>query len=140
MALEIGLWTAVMATGFLVAVLASRYSVEHLTKFAAGTRIPPFIIGITLVSIGTDLPEITNSIVASVTGHGDVNVGDSIGSAVVQSTLILGLLPLIAGAFPIARGRVTRIGAATAGALLLGAALMADGHLSRLDALLLIGA
>ncbi len=74
-----------MATGFLVAVLASRYSVEHLTKFAAGTRIPPFIIGITLVSIGTDLPEIANSIVASVTGHGDVNVGDSIGSAVVQS-------------------------------------------------------
>ena len=129
-----------MATGFLVAVLASRYSVEHLTKFAAGTRIPPFIIGITLVSIGTDLPEIANSIVASVTGHGDVNVGDSIGSAVVQSTLILGLLPLIAGAFPIARGRVTRIGAATAGALLLGAAVMADGHLSRLDALLLIGA
>lgn len=129
-----------MATGFLVAVLASRYSVEHLTKFAAGTRIPPFIIGITLVSIGTDLPEIANSIVASVTGHGDVNVGDSIGSAVVQSTLILGLLPLIAGAFPIARGRVTRIGAATAGALLLGAALMADGHLSRLDAVLLIGA
>ena len=139
MALEVILWVAVMATGFLVAVYASRYSVEHLIKFAAGTKIPPFVIGITIVSIGTDLPEIANSIVASITGHGDVNVGDSIGSATVQSTLILGLLPLIAGSFPLAKGRVAKLGAATVGALLLGAALMADGNLSRFDAVLLIG-
>lgn len=140
MALEVVLWLAVMATGFIVAVYASRYSVERLIKFAANTRIPPFVIGITVVAIGTDLPEIANSIIASITGHGDVNVGDSIGSATVQATLILGLLPLIAGSFPLAKGRVARIGAATVGALLLGAALMADGYLSRFDAVLLIGA
>jgi len=139
MLLEIVLWTAVMATGFLVTVYASRYSVEHVTQLAAGTRIPPFIIGITLVAMGTDLPEIANSIVASFLGRGDVNVGDSIGSATVQSTLILGLLPLVAGSFPIVKGRVAKLGAATVGALLLGAALMADGELSRLDAALLIG-
>jgi cation:H+ antiporter len=139
MALEVVVWVAVMATGFLVTVYASRYSVSHVTELASGTRIPPFIIGITLVAIGTDLPEIANSIVASFMGRGDVNVGDSIGSATVQSTLILGLLPLVAGSFPIAKGRVAKIGAATVGALLLGAALMADGELSRLDATILIG-
>jgi cation:H+ antiporter len=136
---EILLWTAVMATGFLVTVYASRYSVSHVTELASGTKIPPFIIGITLVALGTDLPEIANSIVASFMGRGDINVGDSIGSATVQSTLILGLLPLVAGSFPIARGRVAKLGAATVGALLLGAALMADGELSRLDAAILIG-
>jgi len=140
MNIEIVVWLAVMATGFLVAVVASRYSVTHLTAFAAGTRIPPFVVGITLVSIGTDLPEIANSIIASVTGHGDINVGDSIGSATVQATLILGLLPLIAGSFPLARGRAARVGAATVGALLLGAVLMADGDLDRLDSGLLVGA
>ncbi len=139
MPFEIVLWSAVMATGFLVTVYASRYSVEHVTKLASGTRIPPFIVGITLVAIGTDLPEIANSIVASIMGRGDVNVGDSIGSATVQSTLILGLLPLVAGSFPIAKGRVAKIGAATVGALLLGAALMADGELSRLDGAVLVG-
>jgi cation:H+ antiporter len=136
---EILLWTAVMATGFLVTVYASRYSVSHVTELASGTKIPPFIIGITLVALGTDLPEIANSIVASFMGRGDINVGDSIGSATVQSTLILGLLPLVAGSFPIARGRVAKLGAATVGALLLGAALMADGELSRFDAAILIG-
>lgn len=74
----------VLMTGLLVAVMSSRWAVGHLTAFAAGTRIPPFVIGITLVSIGTDLPEIANSLVASVTGHGDINIGDSIGSATRQ--------------------------------------------------------
>lgn len=54
-------------------------------------------------------------------------------------TLILGLLPLVAGACPVDRGRVGRIGAATIAALLAGALLMADGHLGRLDALILLG-
>lgn len=131
-------WLVVLGTGLLVAVMASRWAVGHLTEFAAGTRIPPFVIGITLVSIGTDLPEIANSIVASVTGHGDINIGDSIGSAMVQATLILGILPIITGAFPIARGRVGRIGLATVAALVVGGVLMVDGDLSRLDAALLI--
>lgn len=69
----------------------------HLTELDSSSRIPPFVIGITLASIGTDLPEIANSIVASVTGHGDLNVGDAIGSATVQATLVHGLLPMIAG-------------------------------------------
>jgi cation:H+ antiporter len=138
MALEVGLWIAVMVTGFIVAVYASRWAVGHIAEFAASTRIPPFLIGITLVSIGTDLPEIATSIVASITGHGDIIVGDSIGSATVQSTLILGLLPIVAGAFPIARGRIARVGAATIGAMLLGALLMMDGELSRFDAVVLV--
>lgn len=133
------IWLVVLATGLLVAVRSSRWAVGHLTQFAAGTRIPPFVIGITLVSVGTDLPEIANSIVASVTAHGDINIGDSIGSAMVQVTLILGILPIVTRSFPIARGRVGRIGIATVGALLVGAVLMVDGDITRLDAGLLIG-
>ncbi|HIE21342.1 MAG TPA: sodium:calcium antiporter, partial [Acidimicrobiia bacterium] len=139
MLVEITLWTAVLTTGLVVTIYASRYSVSHATELAAGLRISPFVIGITLVAMGTDLPEIANSIAASFTGRGDINVGDSIGSATVQSTLILGLLPLAAGSFPVARRRVTRIGIATVAALLLGAALMVDGDLSRLDAAILVG-
>lgn len=136
--MDSALWLIVLATGLLVAVRASRWAVGHLTEFASGTRIPPFVIGITLVSIGTDLPEIAASVVASLTGRGDIAVGDSIGSALVQSTLILGILPLVTGAFPIATGRLARIGAATTAALVLGAVLMLDGNLSRWDALVLV--
>ncbi len=127
-----------MAIGFAITVFASGRAVVEARSLVAGTRIPPFIIGITLVSIGTDLPEIANSIVASISGHGDINVGDSIGSAATQSTLVLGLLSILGGAFVVGARRVAPIGIATVGALLLGAWLMADGMLSRSDAVILI--
>jgi cation:H+ antiporter len=128
-----------IALGFAVTIAASQRAVSNAAALAAGTRIPPFIIGITLLAIGTDLPEIANSIAASITGHGDINVGDSVGSAVTQATLVVGLLPIVGGAFIAGRQRVARIGGATVGALLLGALLMLDGDLSRGDAILLIG-
>lgn len=126
--------------GFTLSVLASRRAVDHATDIAAGTRLPPFVIGFTLLAIGTDLPEIANSIVSSLAGEGDINVGDSVGSAATQATLVLGLLPIIAGALMISKKRVLRIGIATVFSLLLGAALMADGDISRLDATILISA
>ena len=98
-----------MVAGFAVTIIASRSAVGEAQKLAAGTRIPPFVLGITLVAIGTDLPEIANSIVASISGHGDINVGDSVGSAATQSTLVLGLLPFLGGAIAIGRRPVVRI-------------------------------
>lgn len=130
-----------VALGLLVAVVASQKAVSHTVDLAVGTRLPRFVIGFTLLGIGTDLPEIANSVVSSLTGHGDLNVGDSVGSAATQVTLILGLLPIIGSAtFPISRRRLSRVGLVTVGALLMGVALMQDGFISRLDALLLLGA
>jgi cation:H+ antiporter len=133
-------WTAVLVIGFTVALLASRRAVIHASALALGLRVPPFLIGATLLAIGTDLPEIANSIVASVSGHGDINVGDSIGSSFTQVTLILGLLPFLGGAFIAGRARVLVTGALTVGALGLGAFLLRDGFLSRSDGILLVAA
>ncbi len=129
---------AAIVAGFVLAVVASRRAVTNTAALAAGTRIPRFVIGFTLLAVGTDLPEIANSIVASLTGHGDLNVGDSVGSAATQATMVLGLLPLIGvTVFVISRERFARVGIATSAALLLGAALMTDGFLSRADAVIL---
>ena len=111
---------------------------DHVSALAAGSRIPPFFFGITLVAIGTDLPEIANSIAAAVSGHGDINVGDSIGSVTTQLTLILGLLALIAGSFQVKKSQVVLIGGVTILSLAMGAVLLSDGYLSRSDAMVLI--
>jgi cation:H+ antiporter len=131
-------WIAVLVIGFAVALTASRRAVEHASTLALGLRVPPFLIGVTLLAIGTDLPEIANSIVASVSGHGDINVGDSVGSAVTQVTLILGLLPFIGGSFVAGRTRVMVTGVLTTVALGIGAFLLRDGYLSRADGMLLM--
>jgi cation:H+ antiporter len=133
------LWVPALIVGLLVALLASRIAVDRAAALAAGSKIPPFVVGITLLAVGTDLPEIANSIAASIADHGDLNVGDSVGSAATQATLVLGLLPFFAGTFTVGARRVVRIAAVTVAALLLGAWMMSDGHLGRLDALILIG-
>ncbi len=133
------LWAGVMVAGLGVALASSRRAVDAAMALAVGTRIPPFLIGITLFAIGTDLPEIANSVVASVSGHGELNVGDSLGSVVVQSALVLGLLPLLAGAFRVGRSRIGLIGATTLVALAAVTVLVADGTLGRVEGLGLIG-
>lgn len=132
------LWAAVAVAGVYVAVVASRHSVDHAVALATSLGVPPFIIGITIMAVGTDLPEVANSIVASYGGHGDLNVGDSIGSAATQLTLGLGLLPWLAGPFVAGRERVRVIGVLTVAALALGALLVSDGMLGRVDAALLV--
>lgn len=127
-------WIVAVAVGMGVAILASRRAVEHASALAFGLKVPPFLIGATLLAIGTDLPEIANSIIASVTDHGDLNVGDSIGSTITQVTLVLGLLPILSRtAFRVGRSRVLVPLLIIAGQLGVVALLLRDGYFSRFD-------
>jgi cation:H+ antiporter len=124
--------------GLAVALVASDRAVAYTRALAAELGAPAFIVGVVLVSIGTDLPEIANSIAAHVQGEGDVNVGDSVGSALTQYTLVLGLFPLAAAVIAIDRRQVVLVSALTMAGLGLTAFLVADGWLGRVDGALLV--
>lgn len=128
-----------IVVGLGVAIWASRVVVDRASALVAGTSISPFLVGLVLLALGTDLPEIANSIASSLAGHGDINVGDSIGSAVTQSTLVLAILPLVGGAVALERRDVYGVGFATVGLLVLGAFLVGDGRLDRMDGWVLVG-
>jgi cation:H+ antiporter len=138
------LWLCAIAVGLAVTVMGSKSAVSDATKLAVGTRLPPFFVGMTLLALGTDLPEIANSVVASYTDNGDVNVGDSLGSTITQLTLVLGGLTFAGLAIPLGdRGsRLLRGQQSTAwltAAALVGVSvLVLDDHLGRLDAIILI--
>ena len=60
-------WMVVLVAGILLMTFSSEKAVEHSVKIASALRISPLMIGLILVSIGTDLPEIANSIASSAT-------------------------------------------------------------------------
>jgi cation:H+ antiporter len=124
--------------GLGVALVASDRAVAYTRALAAQLGAPAFIVGVALVSIGTDLPEIANSIAAHLQGEGDVNVGDSVGSALTQYTLVLGLFPLVASVIAIDRRQVVVVSVLTMGGLALTALLVADGWLARWEGALLV--
>ncbi|HEY7706405.1 MAG TPA: hypothetical protein VH968_04480 [Gaiellaceae bacterium] len=136
--MTIALQVFLLVGGLVVALVASDRAVAYTRALAAQVGAPAFIVGVVLVSIGTDLPEIANSIAAHVQGEGDVNVGDSVGSALTQYTLVLGLFPLAAAVIAIDRRQVVVVSVLTMGGLGLTAVLVADGWLGRWDGAVLV--
>lgn len=130
-------WLAVFLAGLGVALLSTRQTLDSATSLAHRLGLSPFLIGMTIVALGTDLPEIANSIAASASDHGDLIVGNSIGSTVTQMTLILGIVCFL-GVVKAERRLVTIAGAMMIIALLLGAFLLSDEFLSRTDGIVLL--
>ena len=123
--------------GISILIFSSDKAVEHSIKIASILGASPFIIGLVLVSIGTDLPEIANSILSCATGHGNINVGDSLGSVLTQITLILGLIAILSKDFILKRKEVMISGLCLILVLILTVYIVQKGYISRLNAFIL---
>ena len=132
------LWIVGFAVGLTVTALGSRRAVTAALAASKVSNISPGLIGLTVVAIGTDLPEIANSIVAALTGHGDLAVGDATGSAMVTVTLVLALLCFAARSIRTDRQTVLLVGGLAAAALFVDAVLVSDGVLSRIEGFALV--
>ena len=136
--MEVILYLLLLFAGLAVALAASEVAVRYTRALAVGLGAPPFVVGVVLVAVGTDLPEIANSVASHVQGEGDVNVGDSVGSTLTQYTFVLGLFPLVAGTLLISRRQVGLVTVLTMAGLGLSALFVLDGDLDRPEGLALI--
>ncbi len=124
--------------GIALLTYSSDKAVEHSVKIALEWGFSPFMTGLILVSLGTDFPEIVNSIASSAIGHGDINVGDSLGSVLTQMTLVFGLIPFLGGIFKVKRKEIAVIGACEVLALILAVSMAEKGYITRINALFLV--
>lgn len=138
--MDIAFQIGLVVFGLALAIVASDVAVSYTRALAASLGAPPFVVGVVFVAIGTDLPEIANSIAAHAQGEGDVNVGDSVGSTLTQYTLVLALFPLVVAVLAISRRQVGLVTVLTMGGLALTALATSDGELGRLDGLALVSA
>lgn len=112
--------------------------VRSSAQLAKALELDPLIIGLLIVGIGTSLPEISNAIISSATGHGGINIGNSIGSAISQISLMFGIAILISGKVKGEKEKILFLGGCAILASILGASMIQKGYLSRIDGLLLI--
>ena len=84
-----------LIAGLVVLVLSGDYLVKFASGLAIKMRIPPVIVGLTIVSIGTSAPEIMASARAALEGNPGITVGNVIGSNIANLALILGVTALI---------------------------------------------
>lgn len=100
------------AVGFCVAGLTAlaagaHYLVEGATTLAEQFGVPNAVIGLTLVAVGTSLPELATAIVSAIRKHADVVIGNVIGSNLFN---ILGILGVTGAIIPIPfEGRIAEV-------------------------------
>jgi cation:H+ antiporter len=86
---------ALVVVGSGLLVLGSDWLVESAIVIAQHFGVSELVIGLTIVSIGTSLPELATSIVASIKGERDIAVGNVVGSNIFNVLAVLGLTAVV---------------------------------------------
>ena len=84
-----------MIIGFILLVKGADFLVEGGSNIAKRFHIPELIIGLTIVSIGTSMPELMVSLTSALNGYSDLSIGNVIGSNISNLLLILGICAII---------------------------------------------
>lgn len=77
--------------GLVMLVLGSRWLIDGAVAVARLLGVSELVIGLTIIAVGTSLPEIATSIIASIKKKGDIAVGNAVGSNIFNILMVLGL-------------------------------------------------
>lgn len=85
-----------LALGFFLLVKGADWFVDGASGLARKLGIPQLVIGLTIVAMGTSLPEAAVSISAALRGNAEITIGNIVGSNILNILIILGVTALIA--------------------------------------------
>ncbi len=124
-------WVQLLGGGALL-YFGAEWFVGGASALAKGLRVPNILVGLTVVAYGTSAPEVIVGVQAAATGHGDVALGNVVGSNIANIGLILGASVLVRPASVDGSLRRRDLPVLLASALLLPLLLL-DGRVSRTE-------
>lgn len=127
-----------LVIGFVMLVKGADWFVEGASKVAEKFGIPQLVIGLTIVAIGTSLPEAAVSTSAALKGSAEITIGNVVGSNILNVLLILGITSVIS---PLAVQKSTvkyELPMVIGVTVLLAVLGLADGTVGRIDGLILL--
>ena len=89
------LMTILLLAGLALVVFGADWLVDGASSVARRAGLSEFIIGLTIVGMGTSAPEMVVSVLGALEGNGDIAVGNVVGSNIFNTLLILGLTAVI---------------------------------------------
>lgn len=130
-----------LLVGLVLLVVSSRILVWGAVELARGFGISDLIIGLTIVAVGTSLPELASSLIATRKGEHDIALGNVLGSNLFNTLAVVGIAGLI---HPLAAGREVLfrdmgvMAALTVSLFVIGYGLRGPGRINRFEATLLL--
>lgn len=130
---------ALIIAGFVLLMLGGEFVVQGAITFANRLRVPPLLIGFTVVAIGTSLPELAVALEAVSREAPDIAVGGILGSNVANVMLVLGTASLIGAASETGPGISRDAGAVAAATAILLTVVLVGEIVWQLGVLMLLG-
>ena len=96
------IWGGVLILGLAILVAASDWFTNAAVRLGHAFGMPGFLIGATIIALGTSLPELVSSLVAALEGAPEIVAGNVIGSNIANLLLVLGLTGMVTGRLQIA--------------------------------------
>lgn len=131
--MQIAVQLLLLVVGFTLLMKGADWFVEGASEIADKLGVPQLVIGLTIVAIGTSLPEAAVSIASAWKGSADLTIGNVVGSNVMNVLLILGLTSVIK-AIPVQKSTVKyEIPFVIIVTVILAALGLTDNNVGRLD-------
>lgn len=86
---------ALLVVGFVLLIKGADYFVEGSSSLAKMFRVPPIIIGLTIVAMGTSLPETSVSVAASIAQNNELAVSNAVGSNIFNLIVVIGFCAIL---------------------------------------------
>ena len=83
--------------GVVLLYVGAELTIDNAVIIAESLGISEMVIGLTVIAIGTSLPELITSIIAIRKGHGDIGIGNIIGSNIYNILMIMGITATLTG-------------------------------------------
>lgn len=86
---------ALLLLSLVVLIISANYTIQYGVLFATDINIPAILISVTVIALGSCLPELFFSIKAVRINHDGLALGDILGTVITDATIILGIVALI---------------------------------------------
>ena len=130
-----------LVTGLLLLILSSRVLVWGAVDIAQAFGVSDLIIGLTIVAVGTSLPELASSVTAARKGEHDIALGNILGSNLFNTLAVVGIAGVISPT-PVAPEVLSRdimvMAALTLSLFALGYGFRGPGRINRMEGSLLL--
>lgn len=136
MLLEFGTDIIAVIIALVLLVWSADQLVKYASMLASNLGVTPFLIGVIIIGFGTSAPELFVSGLASLEGKGNLAIGNALGSNIANIGLVLGSAALLA-AIPLSQRMIKVELPLVFASALIAIALLYDGHLTRLDGLIM---
>lgn len=95
-----------MVGGLVALTVGGHFFVSGAVELATALGVSTAVIGLTVVAIGTSLPELATTAIAAYRGYGDMAIGNIVGSNIFNILSVLGITALV---YPVERGDVGNV-------------------------------